>query len=75
VGRHFDDYIHEPDRSLAAVADAIEENVGAALQELHAAGIIHLDVAPNNILKSTGYGSSPTQMLAQRAECSPSAGR
>lgn len=37
-----------------AVADDVERNVGQALDELHALGWIHCDVAPNNVLRVEG---------------------
>jgi hypothetical protein len=49
-----EEFLVEPDDDRAAVADAVETNVGAALDALHGIGFVHLDVAPNNILRVDG---------------------
>ena len=49
-----DDFLDEPDENPAEVADSVHENIGAALDVLHEAGIVHLDVTPNNILRVGG---------------------
>jgi hypothetical protein len=49
-----DDFLHDPDQNPVAVADAVEANIGTALEVLHGIGIVHLDVAPNNILRVAG---------------------
>jgi hypothetical protein len=48
------DFIGNPDQDPPAVADEVETNVGAALEVLHGIGLVHLDVAPNNILRVNG---------------------
>jgi serine/threonine protein kinase len=48
------DFLSDPDEDPRAVAGAVESNVGAALAVLHGIGIVHLDVAPNNILRVDG---------------------
>ena len=49
-----DDFLHDPDQNPVAVADAVEANIGTALETLHAIGIVHLDVTPANILRVEG---------------------
>ncbi|HNZ22517.1 MAG TPA: sigma 54-interacting transcriptional regulator [Polyangiaceae bacterium] len=47
-----------PDSQRIAIATAIARDVGAALDDLHQAGMAHGDVSPNNILidqQATGY--------------------
>jgi serine/threonine protein kinase len=36
------------------LADTVERDVGAALRAVHAAGLVHCDVAPNNIMRVEG---------------------
>jgi hypothetical protein len=48
------DFLDHPDDDRADVADAVGANVAAALDVLHGAGIVHLDVAPANILRVEG---------------------
>jgi serine/threonine protein kinase len=47
-----DDYLNRVDhrQTPAEVADEVEANVGAALDVLHGLGLVHLDIAPNNVL-------------------------
>jgi hypothetical protein len=45
------EFLDDPDDSPARVADAVEANVTAALNVLHGLMLVHLDVAPNNILR------------------------
>jgi hypothetical protein len=49
-----DEFLGSPEDDPAVVSDHVERNVGAALELLHRAGIVHMDVAPNNILR-VGY--------------------
>lgn len=42
------------DPPLSGVADEVEANIGAALDAVHGVGLVHLDVAPNNILHIGG---------------------
>jgi serine/threonine protein kinase len=49
-----EEFLTEPDQNPNRVADMVEENVAAALRVLHGAGIVHLDVTPNNILRVDG---------------------
>jgi serine/threonine protein kinase len=46
-----DEFLDHPDTDTEDVARQVEANVGNALQQLHALGWIHLDVAPNNVLR------------------------
>jgi hypothetical protein len=49
-----EEFLDESGDDRAAVADAVEANIGSALQLLHGIGFVHLDVAPNNILRVDG---------------------
>jgi hypothetical protein len=49
-----DDFLHSPDGDPGEVADAVEVNVGAAFDVLHGVGLIHCDIAPNNVLRVDG---------------------
>ena len=49
-----DEFLGHPDDDKEAVADQVEANVREALVQLHALGWIHLDVAPNNVLRVDG---------------------
>ena len=60
------DFLDEPDEDPRSVADAIEANVGAALDVLHSIGMVHMDVAPNNVLRIGG-----TWKLADLDSCVP----
>ncbi len=48
------DFLHEPAADARTAADQVEENVGAALGVLHQIGLIHCDVAPNNVMRVGG---------------------
>jgi hypothetical protein len=48
------DFLDQPEENRADAANEVEETVGAALEVLHDAGIVHLDVTPNNILRVDG---------------------
>ena len=52
--RSLHEFFVEPDDKPTTVADAVEVNVGAALDVLHSAGLVHCDVAPNNVLRVGG---------------------
>lgn len=49
-----DEFLHDPDENSNETANKVRVNVGAALDVLHGIGLIHLDVAPNNILRVDG---------------------
>lgn len=50
-----DDLMHgDYQQTPAEVADEVEANGRAALEVLHGLGLIHLDIAPNNILRVEG---------------------
>jgi hypothetical protein len=61
-----DEFLGSPDDDPAVVSDQVERNVGAALAVLHRAGIVHMDVAPNNILRV-----GQTWKLADLDSCVP----
>jgi serine/threonine protein kinase len=44
----------DPGPGRTPVADQVAANVGAALDVLHGLGIVHCDVAPNNIMRVDG---------------------
>jgi hypothetical protein len=44
------DFMWRAGEDRLSTADEVEQNVAAALQVLHSLGLVHLDVAPNNIL-------------------------
>jgi serine/threonine protein kinase len=46
-----DDFIEKPDCDRELVAQAVSKDVADALDVLHNIGFIHLDVAPNNIVR------------------------
>lgn len=43
------EFLQDPDRDRASIRASVEANIGAALKVLHGLGIVHLDVAPNNV--------------------------
>jgi serine/threonine protein kinase len=49
-----DEFLAYPDDDKEDVAKQVKVNVGQALDQLHALGWIHLDVAPNNVLRVGG---------------------
>jgi serine/threonine protein kinase len=49
-----DEFLQDPDQDPASAAANVEANVGAALEVLHGLGIVHLDVAPNNVFRVDG---------------------
>jgi hypothetical protein len=48
------DFLTAPDGDRNTAASEVETNVGAALSVLHGLGLVHLDVAPNNVLRVGG---------------------
>lgn len=48
------DALHQTVDDRGALADAVEQTIGAALDRLHDAGLVHSDVAPNNIIEVRG---------------------
>lgn len=52
--RSLHEFLQNPDDDRRLVAGEVETNVGQALAVLHGLGWIHLDVAPNNVLRVDG---------------------